>query len=487
MDTSCPIRPVLDGTGHPGGGPAELPLHPLPPLRAAFVPFISPRPAAIERTQASHPAFLLFLLLNAVLFVRPAEIVPYVIGWPIYEVLVVACLAVSFPPIWERLSLRSLAEQPITACVIGLVAAVVLSHLFPTSLWHARMSGWDFSKVVVYYLLLIGIVDSPQRLRRFLLWLVAMSVVVTALAVLQYHGTIDIPALAAVEQGYEDRSGQRIVVRRMVSTGIFNDPNDLCLILVLAVVVCLHELLERGPGSRRFLWLGALGLFGYALMLTHSRGGFISLLAALAVLLRARLGWLRATLLAGLLMPVLYLAMPDRQTDLSLGAETGQERVQIWSDALVLLREAPMFGIGYGIFYEETGRVVHNSFLHCFTELGFLGGTLFLGAFAFALYSLHRLGTREGPVPDERLRGFRPYVMALTVGYAAGMLSLSRAYVVPTYLVLGLAVAYGQLAWAGRESSPVRLSVRTAWWIVLLGVAFVLGAHVFVRLFVRWG
>ena len=118
--------------------------------------------------------YFLFLLVTATLFVRPAEIFPAVHAWPIYEYLILACLAVSLPGVLSQLSAKSLAENPITACVIGLWAAVVLSHLAHFFLWDARMSGFMFFKIVVYYLLLVANVDSEERLKSFLRWLLLL-------------------------------------------------------------------------------------------------------------------------------------------------------------------------------------------------------------------------------------------------------------------------------------------------------------------------
>ena len=51
-------------------------------------------------------------------------------------------------------------------------------------------------------------------------------------------------------------------------------------------------------------------------------------------------------------------------------------------------RQSPVFGIGKNRFGEEAGQVAHNSFVHAFTELGPLGGMVFLGAFYLAMRAL---------------------------------------------------------------------------------------------------
>ena len=92
-----------------------------------------------------------------------------------------------------------------------------------------------------------------------------------------------------MQEKYRDPStGKMVDVRRLCGTGLFNDPNDLGLILVAGVPICLFWLLRRQGGLKRFLWIAPLLIFLYALILTQSRGSFLSFLVALAVLF-----WLR--------------------------------------------------------------------------------------------------------------------------------------------------------------------------------------------------
>src|SRR5258706_8210125 len=242
---------------------------PAPPSVSAaaadLLPFLlTPRAQRQPGVAVGAGAYALFILVNASLFVRPAEIVPSLEGWPIYAVLATLALAVALPAVLAQLTLRSLLERPISACVVGLLAAVVLSHLSSFFIWGARTSGMEFFKVLLYYLLLVGVIDSIDRLRRFMGWIVVLAVIVTGLTVLQYHGLIDIAALAAVEQGRIDPdTGEGSIVLRIVSTGIFNDPNDLCLLLVLAMAACVHGLDDRRWGLWRIGWIAPLALFGF--------------------------------------------------------------------------------------------------------------------------------------------------------------------------------------------------------------------------------
>src|SRR5258706_10275862 len=401
---------------------------PAPPSVSAaaadLLPFLlTPRAQRQPGVAVGAGAYALFILVNASLFVRPAEIVPSLEGWPIYAVLATLALAVALPAVLAQLTLRSLLERPISACVVGLLAAVVLSHLSSFFIWGARQSGMEFFKVLLYYLLLVGVIDSIDRLRRFMGWIVVLAVIATGLTVLQYHGVIDIAALAAVEQGRIDPdTGESSIVLRIVSTGLFNDPNDLCLLLVLAMAACVHGLDDRRWGLWRIGWIAPLALFGYAMMLTQSRGGFLGLLAAIVVFIWVRLGWRKGLPIATLALPVMFFLFAGRQTELDVGEGTAQDRIQLWSEGLTLFRRAPVFRMGDGHFFEEIGLVAHNSFLHAFAELGFFGGTIFVGAFALALRTLQRIVPCMTRASDAYLLSLLPYLMAIVAGYAAGLL-----------------------------------------------------------------
>jgi O-antigen ligase len=428
-------------------------------------------------------SFILFILVNVVLFLRPAEIIPGLEGAPIYELVILAALAASAPEVLGQLTTRSLAARPVTVCVLGLLAAVVLSNLSHGALYEARTGGLLFFKIVLYYLLLVAAVDSPGLLRGFLGWTGVLILSLTTLAVLEYHGVINIASLEAVEQREVDpATGELIAFPRLCGMGIFNDPNDLSVILVVGMMISLSRLGERG--GRRWLWLVPMAVMGYAFALTYSRGGLLALLFALLALFVARFGLRKGLFLVVVLLPVL-LVVGGRQTRLDLGNkdDTSQHRVRLWRDGLVLMQASPVFGIGMGRYEEEVGLVAHNSFVHAYTELGLYGGTLFVGAFLFPLGVLYRVGSRKGSNLDPTLRALGPCVLACTAGMVAGMLSLSRLYTLTPYLVLGVVTVYLRLAATAVPAAVPRLTSGLAGRLVLLSLLCLAGLDVFVRLF----
>ena len=173
-----------------------------PPGPPAPPPHGVPAPAAAAAGPAPNGlGFALFIVLNGSLFIRPAEVVPALIGWEIYQFLILLTLAVSFPAVFWQLRAKALETRPITVFVLGLLGAVLLSHLVHAQFELALDGGRDFLNTVLYYLLFVGPVTTPRRLRSFLWWLTVFTAACTVLALLQYHQVIMLPQLNLTKDG----------------------------------------------------------------------------------------------------------------------------------------------------------------------------------------------------------------------------------------------------------------------------------------------
>jgi hypothetical protein len=448
------------------------------------------RPASGAPTGTA--AFGLFILLNVVLFIRPADIFPPLYGQPIYLGCILTCLAVALPAVVNMLGREGLAAEPITLCMVGLLGAVALSHLSHARIGEAVSESGEFAKLLIYHVLLISLVNSPRRLRVFLWCLLALIVAHTALAVMQFHGMIDLPAMASVSQAhFELESGEATSQARLNGGGIFGNPNDLSRILAVGIFLAIYWLGDGGPLLLRAGWLAALALCGYALTQTFSRGGFIGLIVGLLVLFRAAFGTRKALLLSAVALPALFFLSSGRQTDLSTSGGTGQLRIRFWSQGFTAMQEVPVFGLGSNRYNDVTSghQEAHNSFVHAYVDLGLLGGALFAGAFYFALWLPSQLDRyRVGP-PNRDLQRVRPYLLGIIAGYAAGLLSSSRVYTPTTYVLIGLIAVWLRLSLARDnfltlrpQLAGSRLFVR----LVVVGVTCLVVLYTYTRFAVRW-
>jgi hypothetical protein len=359
-----------------------------------------------------------------------------------------------------------------------------MSHLARFDLWSARYSAWEFGKTVAYFVLLVSVINTPRRFTSFLTFLVVCIVAVNVLSVCQYHGFIDIPALSVlVDSDYDELTGELRTIPRMRSTGIFNDPNDLSMIIVAGMMLCAAGLFYKKFGIGRVALAVPFGFLFYCLTLTQSRGGLLAFLAGCGVLTYLKLGPVRSGLAAIAGCPILLMGLGGRQADIggAMSGGTGHARVELWSQGLQLFKSSPLFGIGQNRFSEEVGLVAHNSFVHAFTELGLLGGMLFLGVIAVSGWSLWSLRNLRKEIDHPGLGSLHPFLLALMVAYAISLMSVSRNYVVPTYLVAGLAASYDTLVRPGTSLTPLRFNAQLVTWLMAGSVVFIAILYFYVK------
>ena len=310
--------------------------------------------------------FVLFLILNALILLRPEDLFPQINGLRLYLVVMVLCLATSISPLASRLSPEALRNRPIGVCVIGIWIAGFFSFLF----YRFRLEDGidflgEFGKVVIYYFLFVALVDTRRRFWIMIRWLIACLLVLTIVAILDYYQIVDFDAIKHARDHLTDpESGEEGMIDRLCYTGIYSDPNDLCLALTLGMLISAYLFLS-GSGTLRLAWLIPIIPFGYALTLTHSKGGLLGLMAGVAAWLYARYGGKKALPLAALAIAGLLALIGGRSANIS-GGGTAHMRLMGWAEGLSHLIYKPLYlipGLGVGYFADEFGLVGHNSFI----------------------------------------------------------------------------------------------------------------------------
>lgn len=398
-------------------------------------------------------AYALFMLTTATLFLRPAELFIAFADWPIYEVLILSTFVLTFQSMQGHFQWYYLQRQPVTLCVVGVLFAVIVSHLQHMYVGAVIEGATLFLKTLVYYGLLVTVVNSPSRLRTFLMIVAICATAMVTLCVLDFFQIFDFEFIQHLDDfdGFTDED-EVVTTLRMRGTGIFQDPNDLATVIVVAGLLCTYFLTDKSSDNLRFGWSIPLAILFTGLLCTKSRGGMLATVVTGMALIMMRYGRKVATVAAILGACALPL-IAGRQTEIDLDGGTGQERIQLWRDGFAALKSADfVFGIGQSNFADEMGLVAHNSYVHAYVELGVVGGTLFFGCFFFAALQLYRVSRFPDGILSDELARMRPFIVALLAGWCTSLFSLSRCYVVPTYLVLGTCAAYLNLVWIHTKS-----------------------------------
>jgi O-antigen ligase len=203
-----------------------------------------------------------------------------------------------------------------------------------------------------------------------------------------------------------------------------------------------------------------VAFFLFGIWLTRSRGGLVALAAMAAFAVVEGFGGrakrlLNVTIWAGLLLfLVLYFRM-----EMADGSALG--RREAWSVGLGMLKESPVWGAGFGAF-DDADRVAHNSFVHCFGELGLVGYWLWLTAVLVTLRQLQDLAALEANQGKdaESLARWATALRLSLLSFLVSSLFLSRTYSPTLFILLGLPTALAGIArQRGIRSGPTHFSL----------------------------
>jgi hypothetical protein len=268
---------------------------------------------------------------------------------------------------------------------------------------------------------------------------------------------------------------------RLRAMGFLSDPNDLAQMLIALIPLAALNW-RSGRYFRNAVIAGVpIAFFLFGIWLTRSRGGLVALVAMIAFALVLRFGgrakqFLNVTIWAGLLLfLVLYFRM-----EMADGSALG--RREAWSVGLGMLKESPVWGAGFGAF-ADADRVAHNSFVHCFGELGLVGYWLWLTALLVTLRQLRELGALEAHrgKDSESLARWATALQLSLLSFLVSSLFLSRTYSPTLFILLGLPTALAGISRRrGIRSGPRHLlffALQTA----AFSVGTVLLSYVLVR------
>ncbi len=415
--------------------------------------------------------FALFILVTGILIVRPTDFIPGLEGAQLYLVFISILLFVSWGKLPRQLSTAYLLRQPVTFCVLGVLFSTVLSCLINGNFGTLLGFVPEFIKVILLYLLIVGVVDTPARLRYLMSSLVVMILIPMILAVLTYHGVLNLAVFAPLP----DSDGLRLQ-----GAGNFEDPNDICEILNIGILFGAFGVLEARKFTR-LLAIAPILFFLYALHLTHSRGGLLGTMAGAGVLFYSRFGLKRSILLAALLVPLGLAFFGGRQTTFDTSEGNAQSRIQIWHAAFELMGRSPIIGVSPGKIENLVYHVAHNSYISAYTEIGMIGGAFYFGLYYHAFRLLKRLGNAGVTIPDPEIRRARPYIMGALASYGASEVSLTHPFSVTTYLVLGVCSACIGLANPSPPLSELRVDGKLVARTVLFSTLFLTALWIYTQ------
>ena len=428
--------------------------------------------------------FICYIWLMILLFLRPGDFLRELDDIPLFWISSVVTLLFCFPKVMALMSSRSLRANAALPLLLIVWMAFPLSHIAPgrVDFDRAYQAANIFFKPMSFFIFTLAIVNTQRRLILVCRWITFLAMILSALAIYDYHYQA-FPGVFnhAAEASFDSPTG---VILRLAGSGTLGDPNDYAVFLVFVSMLNFDPLLNRKLGLTRVIWLIPLVINVWAFALTQSRGAFLSLLAAVSTALFLKFGVRRSMLPLVVVLPALFASFGGRMTNLTLGGTTGQERIEYVGVCFDLIKKSPIFGIGYG----ETsawlhGKVAHNTYMQTMAELGTIWGSVFALFLFLPLLQFIRMRPPRTRFLDPAMARLYLFYGGCLAGFLVGILSLSRAEVLQTYLILGLGTAFGRIA---RREPPDPLPgfrVQTFGHILLAGFGVVLFHYLLLRYF----
>lgn len=374
--------------------------------------------------------------------------------------------------------LKGHAEQ----MMFGFSVAIVMSQMSHFYIGGVINSINVFLPTITGFLLVICFIDSRKNLHIFLMTLILLTTCIAYEAWLQHSSGF---AHGGLEPLYENKiiADETVQIPRARWYGVFNDPNDLGLALVLAVPFLLNMLLQR----RIVIPLMSLPTIIIAMYYTNSRGTVLAGIVAIGsyFIIRYRSAY---GALAGILFAVtLFLFGPSRMSSVSASDESAYGRIEAWYEAYQMFKENPLFGVGHGMFLDFHHLTAHNSFVLVMAELGFIGLFFFTGLFYFPYYWLwSNILIKTNLELDQEDTGLLSAAFASLTGMLSSMFFISRSYILLPFMLVALVTGLTRILDLQVQHMEITSFEKPRHFrnIFVLTLIQIIGINFFVKLFI---
>ncbi len=289
-----------------------------------------------------------------------------------------------------------------------------------------QVSALHFLAFSIFFAAFLTYIDSVERLRKLVYVITIFGFVFAFFAILQ--AVLSPNKIYGI---YEPRFA--------VPFGSFVNRHNFAAYMEMTLALPLGLMFVGAVGrDKRLIYITAIGLMGIALLLSGSRGGFVSLLAEICFLVILTTKTKNSAQMAVkisfavLLVAVIVFGaiLIGGESSLTRFAETAASkdfstnRTHIWSVTLSIIKNTLPFGAGLGAFgaaytpYDSLSGVerveqAHNDYLQVLADAGIVG--LLLGA--FFIYDLFKTGLRNAKTSNKFRRG-------VAVGALAGCFAI---------------------------------------------------------------
>ncbi len=386
----------------------------------------------------SKLGFFALLLYVLVVLLRPQDYQTLVFEMPIIFILEMVMLVSWFLT-------RKRFDAPQYLLLFFLYITVVISRVLYGGVSLGLEAAQDFFLTqVLTFVLMANILTTADRQRAFLNAFVLGTMVM---------------ALHSIDQSLDPNkigwTGEQAVLRndgpeplwQTRYIGIFEDPNDLGMVLSCAIPFILYLYRSAANFFMRAVQFVNFALHIYAIYLTNSRGTMLSVAVMFGVWILLRYGGIKMLMQALIISAIIPSVLPTRM--FISGDESSQDRIDAWYEGTLMLKDNPVFGVGYNAFLEYHYKTAHNSWVLAFAEMGLVGYYCWTALMFTSLYMVWvcQKDFKETVLSASHMAAYNKEkalagaVMFAMIGAFSCAFFLSRTYSVVLFMLAALAVS----------------------------------------------
>jgi len=290
----------------------------------------------------------------------------------------------------------------------------------------------EFLKVVLIFIVMINVVRTRKRMQ--MLWIL----VLIATCILSINALID------YRMGHFELGGRRI---KGSIGGLFDNPNDMALHLVTMVPIALTFFFSSRNPLTKILFLAVALLNVGGIVVTFSRGGFLALMAAIAIIfwrLARQSRWLVFVIAPVLVLAFILFAPGGYKTRVSTTSDdSAVARVDDLKRSIYIAARHPILGVGMSnyILFSSTNKASHNAYSQVAAELGTAAAIIYI---LFIIAPFKGLRKIENQSYQDKSMRWIYYVSILLqaslVGYMVASFFASVAFLWYIYYLVAYAV-----------------------------------------------
>ena len=316
-------------------------------------------------------------------------------------------------------------KTPLDFPLVALFVLAIISSFYSIERYASLMALMKLANCIVLYFIIVNTIRHRDQVRRVAYTITIVGAFLAIFGMIKYLGEMSPP--------WWDYD---VKYKGMVST--FGCKNHLAGYMEMAIPITIGLLIAAKKGGAKALWRFSLFFLCVSLVLSLSRGGWMSGLLALGFmlmvyLLKAKKKYMGLMATGVTVMTVMVLTVLastpviEKLETLTHGqdAPNWQSRSAVWAGTLDLIRDHPFLGTGPGTFsiaftpYRPVGvnarfLHTHNDYLHFVSETGILT----VGVILWLIVATFRSGIRKIRTTKSRL------TLGITLGSLTGIVAI---------------------------------------------------------------